>query len=91
MPKAAQGCQSRTRFFALRGLGQGYIESILKEYEGLESRVFWASMEESDRSFLVRRETMASESILWETSWERALQRARQEKKPVLLDFFNPG
>ncbi len=29
--------------------------------------------------------------IAWETSMEAALARAKTEKKPVLLDFFNPG
>ncbi len=29
--------------------------------------------------------------ILWETDLEKALARAKNEKKPVLLDFFNPG
>jgi hypothetical protein len=30
-------------------------------------------------------------AILWETSMEKALVRAKVEGKPVLLDFFNPG
>ncbi|KXK31941.1 MAG: hypothetical protein UZ01_00730 [Candidatus Brocadia sinica] len=29
--------------------------------------------------------------IIWETGMDNALSRARLEKKPVLLDFFNPG
>ena len=29
--------------------------------------------------------------IMWETDMDTALARARSEKKPVLLDFFNPG
>ena len=29
--------------------------------------------------------------IKWETQMETALARARAEKKPVALDFFNPG
>lgn len=29
--------------------------------------------------------------IKWEKSMEAALDRARTEKKPILLDFFNPG
>jgi len=27
----------------------------------------------------------------WETDLEKALSRARAEKKHVILDFFNPG
>lgn len=30
-------------------------------------------------------------AIQWETKLDTALQRAKAEKKPVLLDFFNPG
>ena len=26
----------------------------------------------------------------WETEFNQALKRAKTEKKPVLLDFFNP-
>jgi hypothetical protein len=29
--------------------------------------------------------------ITWETNLENALARSRNEKKPVLLDFFNPA
>jgi hypothetical protein len=29
--------------------------------------------------------------IAWETDLEKALTRAKKEKKPVLLDFFNPA
>ncbi len=29
--------------------------------------------------------------IIWETNLEKALVRSRNEKKPVLLDFFNPA
>jgi hypothetical protein len=29
--------------------------------------------------------------IAWETDLKKALARAKNEKKPVLLDFFNPG
>jgi hypothetical protein len=30
-------------------------------------------------------------AVEWETSLETALTRARSERKPVLVDFFNPG
>lgn len=30
-------------------------------------------------------------TIMWETTMDKALSRAQSEKKPVLLDFFNPG
>ncbi len=29
--------------------------------------------------------------ITWEEKMDMALSRAQSEKKPVLLDFFNPG
>jgi len=29
--------------------------------------------------------------IEWETDFKKTLGRAQAEKKPVLLDFFNPG
>ncbi len=29
--------------------------------------------------------------LIWETEMEKALARARSEKKSVVLDFFNPG
>jgi hypothetical protein len=31
------------------------------------------------------------ETIQWESDLSKALSRAKEEKKPVLLDFFNPG
>ena len=30
-------------------------------------------------------------AITWETDLDKALARAKAEKKPLLLDFFNPG
>ncbi len=32
-----------------------------------------------------------SSEIRWEKSMEAALSKAKQEYKPILLDFFNPG
>jgi hypothetical protein len=29
--------------------------------------------------------------ITWETDYGVALKKAQTEKKPVILDFFNPG
>jgi uncharacterized protein YyaL (SSP411 family) len=29
--------------------------------------------------------------LAWETEMASALKRARNENKPILLDFFNPG
>ncbi len=29
--------------------------------------------------------------VSWEKSWDRALARAREEHKPVFLDFFKKG
>ena len=31
------------------------------------------------------------DKIKWETDMDAALAKAGAEKKPVLLDFFNPG
>lgn len=31
-----------------------------------------------------------ADAIQWESELEKALARARDEGKPVLLDFFNP-
>ena len=36
-------------------------------------------------------EIVMAENIKWETEMDAALVRARVEKKPALLDFFNPG
>jgi len=30
-------------------------------------------------------------TIQWETNYAAALTKAHAEKKPVFLDFFNPG
>jgi hypothetical protein len=32
-----------------------------------------------------------TKSIEWENDLQKALARAKAEKKPVLMDFFNPG
>ena len=29
--------------------------------------------------------------IKWETEWKTALSRAQTQKRPILVDFFNPG
>ena len=34
---------------------------------------------------------MSPKSIQWESDYTRALERANNEQKPVLIDFFNPG
>jgi hypothetical protein len=31
-----------------------------------------------------------ADKILWESELSKALERARKESKPVLLDFFSP-
>lgn len=31
------------------------------------------------------------DAIQWENDLNKALLRAKAEKKPVLMDFFNPG
>jgi len=30
-------------------------------------------------------------TIVWESDLQTALAKAKAEKKPVLMDFFNPG
>jgi hypothetical protein len=30
-------------------------------------------------------------TIQWETDYGAALKKGQAEKKPILLDFFNPG
>ena len=35
--------------------------------------------------------TAVEKKIVWETSMEAALDKARFRKKTVLLDFYNPG
>jgi len=37
-----------------------------------------------------RRRAMG-DAIQWESDLNKALSRAKTEKKPVLMDFFNPG
>lgn len=34
---------------------------------------------------------MATKGIQWENDLKRALAMARDEQKPVMTDFFNPG
>lgn len=34
---------------------------------------------------------MAHHTISWQSDLKQALVRAKAEKRPVLLDFFNPG
>lgn len=29
--------------------------------------------------------------VQWESSYDKALERARKENKPILLDFFKEG
>jgi hypothetical protein len=37
------------------------------------------------------RRQAVGEVIQWESDLSRALERAKAENKPVLMDFFNPG
>jgi hypothetical protein len=30
-------------------------------------------------------------TIAWENDLQKSLEKAKAEKKPVLMDFFNPG
>jgi hypothetical protein len=32
-----------------------------------------------------------ADKVKWETEFDTALARAKAEKKPLLIDFFNPG
>lgn len=32
-----------------------------------------------------------SKSIIWENNFEKALERAKNENKYIVLDFFNPN
>lgn len=32
-----------------------------------------------------------SKSIIWESTFEKALERAKNENKFIVLDFFNPN
>jgi hypothetical protein len=32
-----------------------------------------------------------AKSVEWESDLQKALAKAKAEKKPVLMDFFNPG
>lgn len=34
---------------------------------------------------------VAEKRIVWETDMQKALSRAKREKKNVFLDFYNPG
>lgn len=31
-----------------------------------------------------------AKTLSWESDFNQALQRAKTEKKPILLDFYNP-
>jgi hypothetical protein len=46
-----------------------------------------ATLEERNSS-TTRRFAMA---IIWESEMNKSLARGQAEKKPILLDFFNPG
>jgi hypothetical protein len=37
------------------------------------------------------KEATMENAVAWETDLDKSLARARAEKKPVLIDFFNPG
>lgn len=32
-----------------------------------------------------------AKDIQWESDLQKALAKAKAEKKPILMDFFNPG
>ncbi len=32
-----------------------------------------------------------ADAIIWEAELNKSLTRGQAEKKPILLDFFNPG
>jgi uncharacterized protein YyaL (SSP411 family) len=36
-------------------------------------------------------EAMEMKKVNWETSYEKALEGAKKENKPILLDFFKEG
>lgn len=60
---------------------------------GGEIRGLWDSGIRDGISINHRRSDMEKleSKVNWEPSLEKALGRARQEKKPVLLDFFKDG
>jgi len=39
---------------------------------------------------VVMSETKMSDQIPWVSSFDEALKRAKQQDKPILLDFYNP-
>jgi hypothetical protein len=51
-----------------------------------------AVLSENNQStiFPERRQAMG-DAIQWESELNKSLSRAKTEKKPVLMDFFNPG
>ena len=67
------------RVGSLRGSLKFYCEGFSEEEEFPKGNIKWKE----------RGGNMAK--IKWETEWKEALARARAEKKPVLVDFFNPG
>jgi hypothetical protein len=58
------------------------VASIIAQ-SGLEKQIQKKARDE--------RRCAMGDAIQWESDLNKALSRAKTEKKPVLMDFFNPG
>jgi hypothetical protein len=46
---------------------------------------------ETDSTLYTKGGAVMANVVIWESEMNKALARGQAEKKPILLDFFNPG
>jgi len=46
---------------------------------------------ESESTLFTKGGAVMANAVIWESEMNKALARGQAEKKPILLDFFNPG
>jgi hypothetical protein len=70
------------------------VASIIVQ-NGLEKQfqkpVVEGLLENNQSTIFPERRQAMGDAIQWESELNKSLSRAKTEKKPVLMDFFNPG